>query len=383
MSSAYRHIRLGLVIALAVLYPAGAAVAATRSAGQATPSKAATAPTGKGEAKAPDAQVTFGVQPATGDKPDARPSLGYGATPGGQLKDKVAVRNYSSAALQLHVYATDTTTSKTGAFELLPSAAKPRAIGAWIKLDLRDSEITLPPKSYTVVPFLLSIPKDAPPGDHTGAILASLDTIGTDKTGLKVKLEQRVGTRVTVRVTGPLHPRLSVTEFHASYESDSLQPLARGQVAVSYVVKNTGNVRLGGKETLRVSGFLGGSASAAVPDVPELLPGDSFPVSTVVRDVFPGIRLTVRTKINAVAHPGDVNPAMGPIRYSAGLWAVPWLLLLLIVLIVAGIGWWTVRRRRRRNDDLAQLGAPSTSAVPPVSRTTESTVADSSAKESA
>lgn len=363
MLSSNRRTRATLIIALAFLHPAGAAVAATTSPGPASPSKsgnAAKSPSdttaAKGDSKAP-VQVTFGVLPATGDKPDARPAFGYGATPGGQLQDKVAVKNYSATPLQLRVYATDTTTSTKGQFELLPSATKPRVIGAWIKLDMRTSVITLPPNSYTVIPFRLTIPKDAPPGDHTGAILASLDTIGNDKTGLKVKLEQRVGSRVAVRVTGPLHPRLSVTEFHASYKSNSVQPSARGHVAVSYIVKNTGNVRLGAKETLRISGLIGGGTSAPVPDVPELLPGDSFPVSTVVRDVLPGIRLTVRTKMTAIPHPGDVNPAMGPIRHSAGLWAVPWLLLLLIVLIVTGIGWRLVRRRRRRNADLAQVGA--------------------------
>ncbi|HEY0804273.1 MAG TPA: hypothetical protein VGD84_04385, partial [Pseudonocardiaceae bacterium] len=66
--------------------------------------------------------ATFGVQPATGDKPDARARLTYSATPGAQISDHVAIQNFGTAPLQLHVYANDAFNTADGGFDIQAAA---------------------------------------------------------------------------------------------------------------------------------------------------------------------------------------------------------------------------------------------------------------------
>ncbi len=103
------------LLCLAVMLAAGPASATTGSTG----------PT----------QVTFGVEPATATRPDARPNLSYGVTPGSTVRDHVAIVNFSSGPLTLAVYATDAVNTSAGGFSLLDGAQKPQDVGAWTSVD--------------------------------------------------------------------------------------------------------------------------------------------------------------------------------------------------------------------------------------------------------
>ncbi|CCH28435.1 DUF916 domain-containing protein [Actinosynnema sp. NPDC047251] len=283
--------------------------------------------------------TTFGVRPATAQAPDTRNNFSYSATPGAVVKDHVAVSNVAEEPVTLRVYASDAFNTPDGGFDLLAAGKDPVDVGRWSKVD--KNEVVLPGRTTAIVPFTLTVPTNATPGDHTGGIVASLTTEATNAEGQKVAVEQRVGARVYLRVSGDLRPGLAVEDFTASY-SGSLFGL--GTTAVGYTVRNTGNVRLGGRQQVRVETPWGSVTDGpALPDLPELLPGSTRRVETAVDGVLPAGWVTARVHVDPVA-PQAVEPAPAAVDASATTAAVPWPLVALLLLVAAFL----VHRRLRR-----------------------------------
>jgi len=86
--------------------------------------------------------------------------------------------------------------------------------------------------------------------------------------------------------------------------------------------------------------------------VPELLPGESWPVSVSVPSVLPTFWLTATSEVTAtVPAMADEAPQIAPVQTSAGTWVVPWSALGLLVLVVGGVvaRVLVVRRNRKRS----------------------------------
>ncbi|SES37338.1 WxL protein peptidoglycan domain-containing protein [Actinokineospora terrae] len=289
------------------------------------------------------APATYGVRPATAQAPDNRPNFSYSATPGAVVVDYVAVSNVSNDPLSLKLYPNDAFNTPDGGFDLLASSAKSVDVGSWVTVE--TGQVEIPGRSTKIVPFRLAIPQNATPGDHVGGIVAALVTEATNADGQKVAVEQRVGARVYLRVSGDLLPKLSIDELTADYEHALF---GRGDTVVEYTVRNTGNVRLGGKQKVTVETPWGsGTAAPNLPDLPELLPGNSFRVRTVVPGVLPAGWLDALVHIDPVAAPGP-QPRAVAVDASVTVVAVPWLVLILLLLVVALVLFLLWRRRRRR-----------------------------------
>ncbi|MER6317130.1 DUF916 domain-containing protein [Streptomyces sp. NPDC001581] len=290
-----------------------------------------------------DRKATFGVQPAGPKEPDARAHFSYGVTGGAGLRDQIAVWNYGDEPLTVAVYASDAVNTADGGFDLLPAGQAPKDAGSWIKLE-KDS-VTVPPKANVIVPFTLAVPKDATPGDHTAGIVATLAGGGQDAQGNKVRLDQRVGTRVYLRLAGELTPRLAVEDVQASY-AGTFSPFGTGSATVTYTLRNTGNVRLGARQAVRINGMLGGSVTAGgLKDLGDLLPGSSLAITAKADGVVPTLRSSAVVSVQAVATREGVDPKLPSLTRSVSLWTVPWTLLALVLAITA-CGLWLWRRRR-------------------------------------
>lgn len=203
-------------------------------------------------------------------QPGNRSNLSYELAPGGEVKDSVTLFNFSNVQLTFRVYATDAFNNADGQFDILPGDKSPTDVGSWVTLP--QANITVPAESQANLPITVAVPADALPGDHAGAVLASSQAEGTGPDGKVITLDRRTGSRLYVRVAGPLAPELAVENLRTTYRP-ALNPLD-GSVDVEYRVENRGNVRLGAKHGLSVSGPLG-LATKRKPTVtiPELLPG--------------------------------------------------------------------------------------------------------------
>ncbi|GAB2975983.1 WxL protein peptidoglycan domain-containing protein [Saccharothrix stipae] len=288
------------------------------------------------------APATFGVRPATAQAPDTRSAFTYSATPGAVVRDHVAVSNVGNDPVTLRVYASDAFNTPEGGFDLLPAGREPVDVGKWSVVE--RGEVAVAPRSTVIVPFTLTVPADATPGDHTGGIVASLTTEATGADGQRVAVEQRVGARVYLRVSGDLRPSLSIEDLTADYSGSFF---GRGDTTVGYVVRNTGNVRLGGEQEVRVETPWGTGVDApGLADLPELLPGNTFRVTTTVPGVLPAGWLDALVHVEPVAPQG--TEALAVVTADVTTAAVPWLLVVVLLLVLAYVVFRRVRRGRRR-----------------------------------
>jgi len=308
--------------------------------------------------------VTFGIGPSTKGKLDRRPNYTVLVPRGGSVSDQVALVNLTKQPLTLNLYSADAVNTVDGILALQPASAPLADSSGWVtfKTPTGKGFVVLPPNdgkgTPTFVNFTVQVPKDAYVGDHLAGVIASTVSEGAapGDRAAQVKFEQRIGLRLGIRVAGVLTPQLAIENVTANYAS-SLNPFGRGSAVVTYTVHNTGNVRLGGRQTVSVSGLVGPEASAGVlPDVPLLLPGGSAAVTVTVPDVVPlgVVHATVSTE--PVGALGDANPPALLATGSATIIAVPWTFLALVLGLLL-IGGAVVRQRRTPRSPAAVSGA--------------------------
>lgn len=204
-----------------------------------------------GPARAADGDVTWTVRTAANGYGDDRSSYSYDVNPGGQVKDAMVVANHGKSPLRLALYAADGYTTETGQLDLLTKDKKSVGIGAWVRAD-RDSVVIKPGKTAQI-PFTVTVPSNATPGDHVGGILTSLKQ-SADAAGINV--DRRLGIRVKLRVSGALKPQLAIEDLHIDY-SGTFNPFAKGDATVTYTVHNTGNATLSANQAASVTGPFG------------------------------------------------------------------------------------------------------------------------------
>lgn len=356
--------------ALAVLVPLSSASAAAP-----VPSKAlVTAGVPAVTAAHANGTATFGIQPKP--NPTERAAFSYNATAGASVRDTVVVSNFGDQPLTLHVYANDAINTTDGGFDLRPSADAPKDAGGWVKFDDGKPFQTVPPKSKVEMPFTLSVPANASPGDHAAGIVAALVMPSTDAKGNRVNVEQRVGSRIYLRVAGGLTAQLSVTHASVDYHG-TWNPFGSGSADITYLITNTGNVRLGAAQSVHVTTPLGGTVTATgLKDFEQLLPGNSVRVTTKVTGIFPAFSATAHISVEPKALPGDLDPKAIGTEGTADMTPIPWPDLLVLVLVL-GLGFLWLRRRRRMHL------APAAPAPKPVKTAAERAAAKSAAVKAA
>ena len=223
----------------------------------------------------------WSVAPTGADGVTPRDWFEYQLRPGQTLRDLVSVSNLTDHPMTFAIYPSDAyNTPRDGTFALRLQKEASGDAGTWINLGYQNLEV--PAKSRADLPFEIDIPADASPGDHAAGIIAE-DTSPPDPAtqGQGVNIQRRVGTRVYIRVAGPLQPSLQVTQIGVKKTQALLPPFTgRGHATVAYEVTNTGNVRLQGQSTLRIKGLFGRVLKTYAPvDLPELLPHGSVVVT--------------------------------------------------------------------------------------------------------
>jgi hypothetical protein len=322
--------------------------------------------------EAPQEIDSFALAPTGTDpsQPGSRPYLSYSVAPGATQTDSVTLWNYGTSQLTFHVYSPDAFNNVDGGFALQDGKKPAKDAGSWVKLE--REWVTLPPGTKTDIAVTLTVPKGASPGDHTAAIVAASQTPGLDQEGKNVLIDRRTGSRLYVRVNGPANPALSVDDMSTVYRP-ALNPLD-GTLDVTYSIRNSGNIRLGTQQSVDVHDVLGsvatrsscptvtGSASKkeraaakaaaadhCLPDIPELLPGNSVTRHLTFTGVAATFRVTADVNLAPFAVAGGTGaklPKLETVSVSTSAWAIPWLLV--VVLVLLGTVIWLVRRQRGR-----------------------------------
>ncbi|MFV0373915.1 hypothetical protein [Microbacterium sp.] len=296
---------------------------------------------------------TWAVAPADADGPDGRGALEYIVEPHDVYSDHVAVRNLSEQPLTVDLYGQDAVQTTENSFEVLTPDDDGKRVGAWLELPV--TEVTVPPRDHVVVPFTITVPADAEPGDHAGAIVAV--NRPTEEEG--ANLQYRVGTRIYLRVAGPVEAALQVDAVDGRHEP-RWSPWASSPLDVTATLDNTGNVRLVPEARVDVAGIFGWwSESAALEGIDEILPDGAQAGGVRLDEVPPIGPLWVTVDVARTTSAGqDVSDLTVVTSHTVVVWAVPWLLVAVVaLLIVAAVIAVVNLRRRRRARRLGELEA--------------------------
>jgi hypothetical protein len=317
---------------------------------------------GTGPAAAAD-DVTWAVRTASNEFGSARPNYSYTLNPGGHLEDGLVVVNHGTTPLNLAVYAADGFTTDAGRLDVMTKDTTSTGVGAWVHAG-RD-HVTIQPGKSVKVPFTVTLPDNATPGDHMGGIVTSLTQASTAE---KTTVERRLAIRIRLRVGGELKPSLSVKDVQVHY-SGTLNPFGKGDATITYTIHNTGNAILAARQAASISGPFGQLRvrSGQVADSPQLLPGDTWKVSVPVRGVAPAVRLT--GTVTLVPLLTDASSSIAPltaVETTTHARTIPTALVLLVIL--CGLAVVVLAARRRRQAKLGEgarvQGAPRAGASP-------------------
>ncbi|MEK8225937.1 hypothetical protein NKG05_07505 [Oerskovia sp. M15] len=283
----------------------------------------ALAPTASGAA-ADDATTAWSVTPVIDAGGAARSNFTYAVEPGQQVTDAALVRNSGADPLTVQVYASDAFTTAEGA----STSPRGRRVGRPGNLGRgRGRRRHGPAGEQRRIAFTLTVPDDATPGDHAGALLTAVTQPGTSADGAGVAVDMRYATRITVRVAGTSSPRSRSWTW--PWTTGGLLALAAREATTTYTARNTGNTRVTGRQVVAVTGPLGAGERVleSVPgsdfdDLPEVLPGDQL-VVTAALDVPSWLgRADVEVGVSpeALALPGAVAPDMAVVTARSQGW---------------------------------------------------------------
>ncbi|MEU2113116.1 DUF916 domain-containing protein [Streptomyces sp. NPDC019507] len=268
-----------------------------------------------------------------------RPYFYLSADPGTKLTDSVTVTNKTAAPLTFLLYAADAhNTERDGGFAVRTRAERQRGVGAWAKPDL--GRVTVPARSAVTVPYTLTVPEDAEPGDHPGALVALDERVAAGAgEAMAVGIQRAVGARVYLRVKGPAMPALSVEDVRYTPDKPLVPGTGDSSARVSFTLHNRGNVTLNPKVALRAEGLFGRTLLARdLTGVPgELLPRQRIRLTAD----WAGAPQLDWGEVTLMASAHDARGSGG-----VSFLAVPWLVAAVLAVAVAGTPVWLRARRR-------------------------------------
>ncbi|MGN5632060.1 COG1470 family protein [Streptomyces sp. AC154] len=259
-----------------------------------------------------------------------RPYFYLEGLPGSVLQDRLSVTNPGPDPLTVRLRGADAYNTAKGGFAVR-GAHGSTGTGAWLRT--AEEKVTVPARTRAEVPVSVTVPQDALPGDHPGAIVAESGG-------------RSVGVRVQLRVGGPTLAALTVEDVKVSGGT------------IHYTLVNRGNAVLAPRLTVSADGVFGTLLRRDARTLPvELLPGQRVRLTEPWRDTPALGSATVRLRVTAGG--GAHSEA------TASALFVPWLPLTGgALLLLAGAAAGTYAHRRRRAARREGRGSAGTGAAP-------------------
>lgn len=241
------------------------------------------------------AQVpAFSIAPA-----DRTPYFVLHLTPGSTVTRRVRVTNVGNRSGEVRLSGVDATTgATTGAVYLAQGAAR-HAVGGWLAVS--SSSLTLAAHRSALVPFTITVPAGAVPGEHLGGLVAAPvvpATTGVSHRGasaFRVVVNEISVVGVEVRLPGAAVHRMTIGDVTASGRP--------GYQTLLVDLANRGNALEKGTGVIDVRGAGGSSAFA------EHFTLDTFVAGTNIR--YP---VYLRHRLTAGRYTVSVR-----LRYAGGL----------------------------------------------------------------
>lgn len=293
------------------------------------------------------ADETDGISgaPSSETGTDGRSRFSYQVAPGQQVTDTYLVKNTGTTAQVVKVFATDAYNTEDGSYGLLDTGTAPVDGGSWVTFDQGATVLDIPldPGASQIIPFTVTVPADALPGDHAAGLVISTTSIEG-----QILVDRRVATRLYVRVPGELQPALTISSIAADYNGQ-FNPFD-GSTDITFTVQNTGNVALGATMVAGVNTYLGiGVGEQTRQELAEMLPGSTRTITLTVTGIGQVGYLNPYVALQPTVDPDALNPGpLAQVNRDTITFAVPWLLLAALVI---GLGIWGFLVLRRKRDE--------------------------------
>jgi len=232
-------------------------------------------------------EVSFGIRPtqAYEDRPQTFSYFSHELAPGAALTDEALVMNSGDVPVTLTLYAADGITAVNGGTAFAKQGQESTGVNRWLSLSV--TEIALAPGEEMVVPFTITVPSNASPGQHVAGLVVAAPPIGEappaspageDEGQFVVMVVQQVAVAVVIDVPGPRVAALEITGTCLKEQGD---------LGATFVVavRNTGNIFLKGEGSLLITDPNGEELASNPLKMGTVLPGDAtrFQVTHPVR----------------------------------------------------------------------------------------------------
>jgi hypothetical protein len=286
-------------------------------------------------------KVSFGIRPTKAHEgiPESFSYFIHTMAPGARTSDAALVMNKGEVPVTLKLYAADATTAINGGTSFANEGEEKSGVARWLSPSV--AKLSLQPGEERVVPFTISVPSDASPGQHVAGLVLEAVTSsaepanGSAQTGLTVNVVRRAGVVVLIDVPGTHVAGLEITGICLRQQDGD------HGATFEYAVRNTGNVYVQGQGSLVIAHrdglklasipvemdtVLAGDATHFQVTHPVLLPDGSYLLSAALdyaqgkRAALGGAELKVKNRQPEVGcRPPEAKPQESPVALGATL----------------------------------------------------------------
>lgn len=256
----------------------------------------------------------------------------YTEDAGEKITDIATLKNFSNEPVDVILYAVDAVSSDSGSFILSFTADEQKGIGAWT--EVQSKSLTIPPYEVIDVPFEITIPADAPPGQYIGGIViekgSSDDSTGegSKENGTSISIKTRIGSRVYLTIPGEIIEDVSFTEFSAKKE-------ITGITRFSLTLENKGNMSYEPEVKIDIFDQSGNLYETIKKPLGTIAPMSTIkPVVEMGKRPFLGnytAKAYVEFKCKFV--PEDLHGSAHYYEKETTFWAIPWGIILTVLFI--------------------------------------------------
>lgn len=217
--------------------------------------------------------TSFSIQPLQYDATNiaTRSYFILDGKPNTTVQNGIHVKNTGAATGTVTLYMVDATTGQNSGLVYNAQDVPSHDVGSWIHLS--QQQLTLAPGQSENVPFQVSIPKGARPGQHIGGIVAkSVVQASTQRSTFHVDVQSLSIVAVQLNVAGPQADRLEMSGIQAGG--------ANGYQNLLIHLSNTGTTLLKPQGTLHVLNAQGNVLQNLTVKLDSFLPDTtiSYPV---------------------------------------------------------------------------------------------------------